>query len=145
MKSIRQTALADDTAIVASGNTEEELKSNVEAAMRAVTEWAEQAEIKLNTSKTEIISIGQIKIDKLQIWESEVKVRNSLKYPGVQIDEKLNFKNHVEYLENKTKKLLLRVQPMCWTKERLKLRDKLRLFRQVFRPMITYGHEIWFE
>ena len=42
-------------------------------------------------------------------------------------------------------KLLLRIQPMCWTKGDLRLRDKLKLYWQVFLPMLNYGHEIWYR
>ena len=145
VKNTRPTAYADDTAIVTSGNSEEELKTNVKAAMRAVSEWAGRAEIKLNTSKTEIISIGRCRVSSLQIEDCEVRTSRSLKYLGVIIDDKLSWKEHVKNLTNKTDKLLLRVIPMCWTRGVLNLRDKLKLYRQVFLPMLTYGHEVWFK
>ena len=46
---------------------------------------------------------------------------------------------------SKTEKLLLRVIPTCWSRGILKMRDKLRLYKQVFLPMIIYGHEVWFN
>ena len=48
-------------------------------------------------------------------------------------------------MTNKTEKLLLRVIPACWSRGILKVRDKLRLYRQVFLLMILYGPEVWFD
>ena len=67
VKGICATAYADDTAIVASGDTKQELESNVRAAIAAVSDWAKTAEIKLNTDKTEIISVGRTAIKKLEV------------------------------------------------------------------------------
>ena len=113
--------------------------------MDAVAAWAYTAEIKLNADKTEIISIGRTAVEKLRIGENEIEPKRFLKYLGVIIDDRLKWREHIDHLSAKTDRLLLRVIPTCWARGILKVRDKLRLYRQVFLPMMLYGHEIWFE
>ena len=142
---IQATAFADDTAIVVGAESEGELQAKVSAAMNAVAEWARTAEIRVNEDKTEIISIGRSTVKRLRIGADEIELKRNLKYLGIIIDDRLKWREHIDYLAAKTERLLLRVISTCWSRGILKVKDKLRLYKQVFLPMMIYGHEIWFE
>ena len=83
--------------------------------MTLVAEWTEVAEIKLNTDKTEVISIGMKHLEKITIGEDRIETKSALKYLRVVIDRKQTWKDHLDYLAAKADKLLLRLVPMCWT------------------------------
>ena len=81
LKSVREvqaTAFADDTTLVAHGETEKELQSNVKSAIRTVTEWAQIAEIKLNAEKTQLISLGRNRTKQLEINGKIIDAKLSL-------------------------------------------------------------------
>ena len=144
-QSIKATAFADYTAIVTRGKTEDELRTNIRAAINTVLSWAEMAEIKLNADKTEVISAGQKEIAEVEIGERVIKTKPKLKYLGLWIDRGLRWKDHLNSLCAKTDRLLLRIGQACWSNGTIRLKEKIRLYKQVFEPMITYGYEIWFE
>lgn len=142
---VRPTAYADDTTIVVGADSLQELEESIKKALNAVADWAKTAEIELNTDKTEVMSVGRKTIKSLIIDEKETEVKRSLKCLGIVIDDKLLWRAQIDHMEAKTERLLLRVAPMCWTNDILKVKDRLRLYRQVFMPMIMYGHEVWYE
>ena len=145
IKSVRTTAFADDTALVASGDSENELKANVKTAINVVQEWARAAEIKLNADKTGVMTIGRKAIRKMEIGEKQIQVKLKLLYLGTMLDSGMRWKDHLVYLNTKTEKLLLRLVPMCWWRGQLRMREKVYLYRRVFLPMMTYAHEVWYR
>ena len=75
---------------------------------------------------------------------TRTRSKPSLKYLGVIIDGKLSWKDHLDYMSAKVDRLILRMTPMCWSRGIWKIKDRLRLYRQVFISMLTYGFEVWF-
>ena len=144
LNGVRATAFADDTAIVATGDNERELRSNVKGAIRTITEWAKAAEIQLNSEKTETISIGRTKIERIEVGGSNILTRRTLRYLGVIIGENLKWNDQIDHLTNKTDQFLMRTVSMCWARGELKLSDRIQLYKKVFVPMMTYAFEVWY-
>lgn len=82
--------------------------------MKVIEDWCHRAEIKLNASKTEFISIGKIRIIEASINNEVIKANDKLKYLGIMLDGKLLFKSHLMYLKTKIEKLVLRIKKIGW-------------------------------
>ena len=84
-----------------------------------------ETELKLNKEKTISINLGKNK--KLNI----------------NIDN--NLEKHLEFLGNKTYKLLEIVRKFLWLGKDIELYRKLQIYYAVFIPTILYGSEIWYN
>lgn len=111
-KGLVPCAFADDLAALTSGSTIKEIQTKVEELIRAVGEWCKQAEFKLNVGKTEIINPTKKKKNaadlRVTINNEQVKFKEHLKYLGLVIYYKMNFK----HLRTKTTVLIQAVRKL---------------------------------
>ena len=127
-------------------NLKKELQIKVNMMMKMVTDWCSQAEVELNVKKTEILNLSKKRNDvEIEMSGEKVTFKQSLKYLGVVIDDKLKFKAHLEHLYKKTAKLLECVRKMMWMNKETKIKYKKKIYYNVFLPMISYASEIWFK
>ncbi|OXU22510.1 hypothetical protein TSAR_012087 [Trichomalopsis sarcophagae] len=67
-----------------------------------------------------------------------------VRYLGVNIDDKLNYKQHVEIQLSKAKNAFWKVKTLLYSKH-LKSRVKILCYQALIRPIITYGCPIWYN
>ena len=96
---------ADDIAIVSVGKTVREIEEKTNTAIRNVGAGLDEAGLTVAEHKTEAVLIGGRKIvEKMEVtveW-SKIESKRAIKYLGVIIDDRLNFKEHVKYIGEKT-------------------------------------------
>jgi hypothetical protein len=66
-----------------------------------------------------------------------------VKYPGLHLDQKLTWKNHIKA---KRRQLELKLENMHWPmnkKSKLSVENKLTFYKAVLKPVLTYGIELW--
>lgn len=113
--------------------------------MDIVNKWCSEAEIKLNADKTEVMSVGKINVAEVKLNGLNIKTQNKLKYLGIIIVHKLLFKQHLFFIKNKIESLVIRIKRLCWYNNGVKLSDKMKLYNNVFLPMLSYGYQIWYK
>lgn len=69
----------------------------------------------------------------------------AIKYLGVMIDKKLKWNQHLKYLETKTEKFIQIFNRIHFMNKELRLEYRIRFYRQVYLPIITYGHKVWYN
>jgi hypothetical protein len=77
------------------------------------------------------------------INNQKVPYANTAKYLGMTLDAKLRWKAHVK---KKREKLGLRYKKIYWLIGRnssLSLHNKLLLYKQILKPLWTYGIQLW--
>jgi hypothetical protein len=90
--------------------------------------------------------MGRTKLNKkIFLDEREIEFSKNIKYLGIIIDKNLTFKQHLEHLEDKINKILVRINNLSYLKTDLELKYKKRIYYSVFLPTILYGSKIWFE
>ena len=98
---------ADDTQLVISAPTLDELKEKIERSISAAEVWYNKNNMKINPTKTEIVIFNS----KKQNNEIQIQVPHSLKIItpkpyikilGVHIDSSLNFVKHINLLKRRT-------------------------------------------
>ena len=136
---------ADDTAILAVGDDNIESTTKLQKAITDIHRWTKKWRIKLNESKSVHVEFTNKRCEHKSVFINDVKVpyENTAKYLGMTLDAKLRWKPHVK---RKTEELQMRYRKMYWLlgqKSVLSTYNKLMLYRQVLRPIWTYGIQLW--
>lgn len=76
--------------------------------------------------------LGFRNLNCLKMNDKELNLLKKIKYLGIVIDRNLTFKDHLNYLEEKTVKFLLRINKLSYLKTNLKIKYKKRLYFSVY-------------
>lgn len=140
-----QTALyADDTCIFKTSYSAEIALRRLDIHInRTVVPYLDNNKIKINPSKTESILMTKRKTDfiksKLKIQGEIIPIKNKLKYLGITLDRGLTFGSHIIDRISKTTGAIKLLYPLLHRRSGLTTNNKLLLYRQVLRPILTYG------
>lgn len=141
-----RTALyADDVAIYASSFHSQTAVDKVRDHMyRSVIPYLEENKISLNEEKSEGINFT-VKfrdtkiIRKLKIRGRDISNKAAIRYLGVDLDRRLNMQRHIDSLVEKGNGAFRALYPLLSRNSRLPLETKILLYKQIIRPVITYG------
>jgi hypothetical protein len=136
---------ADDTAILSTDKEAVNSKRKLQRATDEISNWTKLWRIKLNETKSTHIIFTNRKIDMLPIYlnSQQIPYANTAKYLGMTLDTKLRWKEHVK---KKRKELDLKYRKLYWLLGRnseLSIDNKLLVYRQVLKPVWTYGIQLW--
>ena len=104
---------ADDTAVLATGNSIEESTVKLQRTADNIATWTRKWRIKLNEEKSTYINFTNKKIDQRPIFINGVRITpaNTAKYLGMTLDTKLRWKVHIK---KKQEELQLKFRKMYW-------------------------------
>lgn len=136
---------ADDTAILAVGNNVEEATRKLQNITNQVCNWTKRWRIKLNETKSAHVNFTyqQANWIPIEINSNQVPYANTAKYLGMTLDAKLKWKEHIK---KKKDELNIKFRKMYWLLGRnseLSVHNKLLLYRQILKPVWTYGIQLW--
>jgi len=138
-------AFADDVAVVTTGQTAQILEEATNEALDAVCKWLEGRGLTLSKSKSEAVILttkrGYEK-PKLQIDGIPIKVKDQIRYLGVEISQIRGFKKHIEKASLKatsTASSLARLMPNVGGATQC----KRRLLASVVHSQLLYAAPIW--
>ncbi len=135
---------ADDTSIFFSYNNAKDLESIVNLELKNVSTWLSANRLTLNVDKSNFLTIsnkkkGESAID-IKIDNNSIKEKDYIKYLGVLIDNKLNWKQHTQYVNTKVSKGIGILAKM----RHFVSQDVLRqLYHAFIAPHISYGLICW--
>ena len=100
----------------------------------------------LSVEKSQILNLGRCEPDrsKLLIDGKQVEFSKSIKYLGIMLDPKLDWNEHIRYIEQKATKVIEVLHKVNWMCKRMRLKDKRTIYMQVAVPAIGYAHRNWF-
>ena len=99
---------ADDTQLIISAPTLDELKVKIESSISAAQVWYDKNNMKINPTKTEIVIFNSKRKNdheiQIQVPQSTkiIKPKPYIKILGVHIDSSLNFAKHINLLKRRT-------------------------------------------
>lgn len=158
---------ADDTAVVFSGNSWQDVKDKAETGMAQVANWLNNNLLSLNTSKTNYICFSISKSSQpkedlnLKIHTcgdindrncscSSIKKETHTKYLGVIVDQRLSWFQHLEQVANRVRKLswifktLRHIIPKNFTGNRDTPRNVLNeIYSALVQSVLLYCIPIW--
>ena len=142
---------ADDTQLVTAGRNYNEVKQNLEEAIRKAKEWYKTNLLHINAGKTEILVIGKPKklqhlgkLSNIIINEGEerkeIEVKENIKILGIYIDNHLSWSKQINDVKRKA---------YCATKNILRIKDllptqaKRKLYDSMITPHFNYCDTLW--
>lgn len=136
---------ADDTAILSVSDNNIESSKKLQIAIADIQSWTKKWRIKLNEGKSVHVDFTNKRIEHRPVFINNqvVPYENTAKYLGMTLDAKLRWKPHVK---RKQQELKLKYRKMYWLLGRcssLSVYNKLLLYRQVLKPVWTYGIQLW--
>lgn len=136
---------ADDTGYLAVEETVEDSTNELQSILNKFVTWTKTWRIKLNESKSTHIVFTNKKIKHCPIFINGIKIphANTAKYLGMTLDTKLRWKEHIK---KKRDELNIKFRKIYWLLGRnseLSVFNKLTLYKQVLRPVWSYGIQLW--
>lgn len=97
---------ADDLVIYKSGRNPNSTIKIIQKGINSLIEWSNNVGLQFSQEKTIAINFSRKykrpRNLKLQLYDQDIPFKKSAKYLGVILDEKLNFKEHINYIKNKS-------------------------------------------
>lgn len=136
---------ADDTAILAVGKDIAEATSKLQNAVNSVSIWTRKWRILLNEAKSVHVNFTNQHVNwiPVELNSNQIPHANTAKYLGMTLDAKLRWKEHIK---KKKEELNIKYRKMYWLMGRnseLTIHNKLLLYRQMLKPIWTYGIQLW--
>lgn len=147
---------ADDTALIFEGNSWEEVRSRAEEGLKVVMKWLQDNLLALNISKTKFMTFtnprSRTPVITLKAHANCVNGSNgscdcteleqvqNIKYLGVVIDEKLNWKQHIKTLSGRVRKLIYVFKNLREVADRKLL---INIYNSLCRSILTYCNTAW--
>lgn len=141
------TALyADDTAIYAHSFAAEVANRQLQIHINKLTEYYSKWKIDINSEKTEQIIFAKKYTNNkiftpLKINNTTITPAPTVKYLGVHMDTRLNFKAHIKNTITKAYSALKIVYPIM--KNATTIKNKKLIYTAIIRPIITYAAPAW--
>ena len=134
---------ADDTTLITMGKNIKSLYARAQSDLSNMYNYFVRNDLCMNLTKTCYIVIGRKlppRLPTLNIGGIYLKRVKSEKFLGINLDEKLNWEEHVNYV---TKKLHSSIYAIRLSKRYLDIDHKLMLYHAIFSSHVQYGLLIW--
>ena len=136
---------ADDVAVVVVGKFLEQVTWIANEAIRTIRQWLTSVGLQLADHKTEVILVTSRKVNEtitVRVGDCEITSKSSLKYLGVQIDNRLRFDGHLEVVGAKASRVastLSRIMPNIGGPRQ----SRRKLLTSVVSSVLLYAAPIW--
>lgn len=134
---------ADDSTIYCSGSDINNVKTNLESDLSIVIDWFKANKMSLNIDKTNLLHFKKSKHDNdctVSFGNTLIEPVNKTKFLGIIIDNNLDWKSHIEYVNNKLNSSLygLRILRNLLPKSLIRT-----IFYAIFDSHLSYGINLW--
>lgn len=144
----KKAIYADDMGLYATSSNAELAVNYLQRDLNELSAYYKKWRLKLNEAKTEVIMFTRrVKNKKPQKkitmsgvvleWKTEVK------YLGLTLDCRLNWKSHLEKARSKMQQAIGAISPIFNRKSPLAEKKKLLLYQSQIRPALTYAIPVW--
>jgi hypothetical protein len=135
-------AYADDSYIIVTGNSIDEVKDLLEKELQKAYNWLTSNGLKVNEEKTEVVFFGRKnnKTTPVVINGKEVTPKSSMRVLGICFDEKLNWRQHILEVSNKIKR---NIYGLSRLRGYLSAEDTKIVAKTCVLPKLYYGSQIF--
>lgn len=136
---------ADDTTFFVSSPLKTVITKNLRQTMTNNLAYYEKWKIKLNLDKSRAKFFTrrrtkEIPLRPLRIQHNSTRwSQEPIKYLGVLLDKQLTFKEHHDYVLDKTNAAIKILYPLINRRSKLNVKNKLLLYKVALRPIMTYA------
>lgn len=140
---------ADDTAIYVTDIHNHTIRRKLlQDATDALGDWFRKWRMDVNPEKSTAVYFSRTNAyyrsiqPNIRMFGKPIPWANKVKYLGVTLDCRLNFKAHINKVRNKAAFYLCRLAPLI-RNPKLSLRSKVRLYLTCIRPVMTYASVVF--
>ncbi len=135
---------ADDTSILCTSQFVAPIIKNLQEYLEILKNFYRKWKIKINADKTKAIYFTkrrtrELPENPLNVLGTEIEWSPVVKYLGIMLDKKLVLNQHINYAVAKVNLVVKILYPLISRKSRLDTSNKLLLYKQIFRPILSYG------
>ena len=139
------TLFADDTCLMLKHSNLSTVQSNLNYQASCLIDWCKSNNLTINPQKCHVLLIPP-KLNKtstnfvVKLDDTIIKAENCVKYLGILIDSNLNFRFHLEKIENKLSKslgILYKLKPI------LPQNTLLKLYYSMVHSHLLHGLVVW--
>lgn len=147
---LRYTQLAvyaDDTAVLASSLLPRVAMTKLQAEVERLEAWFRTWRIEVNAEKSKAIWMTRRRSRRpdgnIVMFGQPIPWCREVKYLGVVLDSSLTWNPHVKEIGNRVRAISAKLYPLMCRRSALSPENKLRLYKVVIRPMMTYAASVW--
>ena len=147
MSEYKISAYADDTQVIITAKSEEEIKEKVEDCIQRAQSWYSSNSLKLNPTKTEVLIIGRRNAQKslsFSVREGDhvcnIESTKRMKILGVHLDERLTWECQIKAIKSRTYRI---IRNLARTSSVLPLRSRRLLYDALVTPHFSYCDIVW--
>ena len=139
---------ADDATIWKTGDDIREIAAELELDLNKIKQWVHKWRMKINVSKTEycifsrILHVDSMEDIEISIGGQKIKQNQNPKLLGVILDRKLNFQEHIKYVEAKAQMAVASLNKVAKT-EHIGTKCLLTLYQSLVTPRLEYAAAVW--
>lgn len=140
---------ADDISIWTSSRRAAVIRGRLQEACKTLTRYFKKWRLVLNPQKTECIFFTRRRSAKafprkpLKVQDCEIPWKDTTKYLGVYLDQKLTFHRHMDHVTELSGKCTRLLYPLLARSSRLHFRNKLLLYKTILRPTFLHTSPAW--
>ncbi len=139
-------AFADDLILLNSDLDPKILERKVNEAIDRITSWGSDMKLRFNEKKTQaMLCTTRRKIPEMIFMMNgrTLMIVKEIRYLGVTIDWKLNWRKHLQEVQKKVVKITGRISMLASNTWGLKADAVMTMYRGAVEPMILYAVEVW--
>jgi hypothetical protein len=147
LKLTRTILFADDTTIFASDTNLNNLYQKVNHDLEILCDWFKANKLSLNVAKTNYMLFPSSFLSQHNLSQNHIKIGNevisrksTVKFLGINIDEKLDWHEQIQSCKNKISKTLYCLRSI---KNTLPKRHLRTLYQTLIQPHLEYGITLW--
>ncbi|GFW20106.1 RNA-directed DNA polymerase from mobile element jockey [Trichonephila clavipes] len=138
---------ADDSSVLSQGVQLNYTIKTVQHFLDKLETWLTHWRIAINVDKSQAIVFRKWGVIdppfQLSLFDDNIQWVPVVKYLGLHIDSRLTFKKHIDYLSEKFWGRISLAISLVGRRSPLSLENKVILYKQILRPVITYGSPVW--
>ena len=143
---LETSLFADDSAIFKSARKKQlnQTADLVQRNLEAISQWCNKWGFRISTEKTVIVlfskdSTLKNKLKPIYVEGKQIKVEKAVKFLGVYLDDRLTWKQHIDYIVKKCKarlNLMRSISGSSWGASKSSL---MTIYRALIRSVMDYG------
>ncbi|GFV75889.1 probable RNA-directed DNA polymerase from transposon X-element [Trichonephila clavipes] len=145
--SVSTCLFADDSAMLTQGTQLKYILKNMQNYLDKLQDWLTQWRIAINVDKSQAIIFRKWGVIdppfQLTLFEDNIQWVSVVRYLGLHMDSHLTYKKHIDYLSEKFWGRIHLAISLVGRNSPLSLENKVILYKQVLRPIITYASPVW--
>ena len=141
---LKTQLFADDTIVSNTGTNIDSLTTATNVELTKLRDWTQAHKLTIHAGKTKFLLVSNKNLSNhnvtIRLMDSVISPVNNCKYLGIYLDDRLTFKDHINYINSKISRhtgILYRIR------DNLPLKTRLDYYYAYIYPYLSYNAIIW--